>query len=46
MTEIKTTTGAIDEDSELIELNERQERVTAAKTKVAVADSCYGNTAN
>ena len=46
VTAITTTTGAIDEASELIELIERHERVTAAKTKVAVADSRYGNTAN
>jgi aldehyde:ferredoxin oxidoreductase len=43
---ITTTTGAVDEASELIELIERHERVTAAKTKVAVADRRYGNTAN
>ena len=46
VTAITTTTGAVDEASELIELIERHERVTAAKTKVAVADSRYGNTAN
>ena len=46
VTAITTTTGAIDEASELIALIERHERVTAAKTKVAVADSRYGNTAN
>ena len=46
VTAVTTTTGAIDEASELIELIERHERVTAAKTKVAVADSRYGNTAN
>ena len=46
VTAITTTTGAVDEASELIELIERHERVTAAKTKVAIADSRYGNTAN
>ena len=46
VTAVTTTTGAVDEASELIELIERHERVTAAKTKVAVADSRYGNTAN
>jgi hypothetical protein len=42
----KTTTGAVDEASELFELLERHERVTASKTKVAVAERRYGNTAN
>jgi len=46
ITAVKTTTGAVDEASELFELIERHERVTASKTKVAVADSRYGNTAN
>ena len=46
VTAVKTTTGAMDEASELFELIERHERVTASKTKVAVADSRYGNTAN
>jgi transposase len=46
VTAVKTTTEAMDEASELIALIERHERVTAAKTKVAVADSRYGNTAN
>jgi Transposase DDE domain len=46
VTAVKTTTGAIDEASELFELIERHERVTAATTRVAVADSRYGNTAN
>ena len=46
VTAVTTTTGAVDEASELIGLIERHERVTAAKTKVAVADSRYGNTAN
>ncbi len=36
----------MDEGSELLELIERHERATACKTKVAVADSRYGNTAN
>jgi hypothetical protein len=43
---VKTTTGAIDEASELIDLIERHERFAALKAKVAVADSRYGNTAN
>ncbi len=46
ITAVKTTTGAIDEASQLIELIERHERLTASKTRVAVADSRYGNTAN
>jgi hypothetical protein len=46
VTAVKTTTGAIDEARELFELIERHERVTAARTRVAVADSRYGNTAN
>jgi transposase len=46
VTAVKTTTGAIDEASELFELIERHERFTASKTRVAVADSRYGNTAN
>ena len=46
VTAITTTTGAIDEASELIKLIERHERLTAAKTKVAVADRRYGDTAN
>ena len=46
ITAVKTTTGAMDEASELFELIERHERVTASKTRVAVADSRYGNTAN
>ena len=46
ITAVRTTTGAVDEASELFELIERHERVTASKTKVAVADSRYGNTAN
>ena len=46
ITAVKTTTGAVDEASELFELIERHERVTASKTRVAVADSRYGNTAN
>jgi hypothetical protein len=46
VTAVKTTTGAIDEASQLIELIEQHERVTASKTRVAVADSRYGNTAN
>ena len=46
VTAVKTTTGAIDEAWELFELIERHERLTAAKTRVAVADSRYGNTAN
>ena len=46
ITAVKTTTGAVDEASELFELIERHERFTASKAKVAVADSRYGNTAN
>jgi transposase len=46
ITAVKTTTGAVDEACELFELIERHERLTAAKTRVAVADSRYGNTAN
>ena len=46
VTAVKTTTGAIDEGSQLMELIEKHEQLTAAKTKVAVADSRYGNTAN
>ena len=46
VTAVKPTTGAIDEASELFELIERHEQVTASKTRVAVADSRYGNTAN
>ena len=46
VTAVKTTTGAIDEARELFELIERHERVTAARIRVAVADSRYGNTAN
>jgi transposase len=46
VTAVKTTTGAIDEGSQLVELIEKHEQLTAAKTKVAVADSRYGNTAN
>ena len=38
VTAVKTTTGAIDEASELFELIERHERVTASKARVAVAD--------
>jgi hypothetical protein len=36
----------MDEASELFDLIEKHERVTASMTKVAVADSRYGNTAN
>ena len=43
---MKTTTGAVDEASELFKLIERHERVTAAKTRVAVADSRYTDTAD
>lgn len=43
---VKTTTGAIDEASQLIELIKKHEQLTAATTKVAVADARYGNTAN
>ena len=43
---MKTTTGAIDEGRELFALIEKHERVTAAKPRVAVADSRDGNTAN
>jgi transposase len=46
VTAVKTTTGAMDEASELLELIERHECATASKTRVAVADSRYGNTAN
>ena len=46
ITAVKTTTGAMDEASELLDLIEKHERVTASMTKVAVADSPYGNTAN
>ncbi len=46
VTAVKTTTGAIDEGRELFALIEKHERVTAAKARVAVADSRYGNTAN
>ena len=46
VTAVKTTTGAIDEGSELLALIEKHEQLTAAKTKVAVADARYGNTAN
>jgi transposase len=46
VTAVMTTTGAVDEASALFELIERHEGVTASKTRVAVADSRYGNTAN
>ena len=46
VTAVKTTTGAIDEGSQLMELIEKHEQLTAATTKVAVADARYGNTAN
>ena len=46
VTAVKTTTGAIDEGSQLLELIEKHEQLTAATTKVAVADARYGNTAN
>ena len=46
VTAVKTTTGAIDEGSQLLELIEKHEQLTAARTKVAVADARYGNTAN
>jgi hypothetical protein len=46
VTAVLTTTGAVDEASPLFELIDRDEGVTASKTRVAVADSRYGNTAN
>jgi transposase len=46
ITAVKTTTGVVDEASELFNLIEKHERLTASKAEVAVADSRYGNTAN
>ena len=46
VTAVKTTTGAMDEASELFELIERHERVTASKTKVAVAGQPLRHAAN
>ena len=46
VTAVKTTTGAIDEASELLELIAGHEQLTASKIRVAVANSRYGNTAN
>lgn len=46
ITAVKTTTGVVDEASELFNLIEKHECLTASKAEVAVADSRYGNTAN
>src|SRR5690606_11111130 len=46
ITAMKTTTGAVSEAHELVDLTEEHEKNVGAEVKVVVADSLYGTTEN
>lgn len=46
ITAMKTTTGAVNEAHELVNLTEEHEKNTGTEAKVVVADSLYGTTEN